>query len=166
MKVFLGSENSVYKLEDMTDDEFFHFLQNHPDPELMGGILLDKIRAGEKKIKEKVQKALKKIAGKKEIPAWAKVVTGSPITKPLIATKTPPTIPIAPNNAMKVIGQQEQQIIQNVKPIQKKLVQIDKPSESTIKIVEPVIDSLESLEEKKSIPGWIWIGLATLPFLL
>lgn len=166
MKVFLGNESSIYKLEDMTDDEFFHFLQNHPDPELMGGILLDKIRSGAKKIKEKVQKALKKLAGKKEIPAWAKVVTGTVSAMPATVTKVLPIISPVADKAFKAMEERQQQVIQNIKPVQKKLVQIDKPSESSIKIVEPVIDSSESLEEKKSIPGWVWIGLATLPFLL
>jgi len=167
LKVFLSGESSIYRLEDMTDDEFFYFLENHPNPELMGGILLDKIRSGAKKIKEKVQKALKKIAGKKEIPAWAKVVTGTVSAMPATVTKVLPIISPVADKAFKAMEERQQQVIQNVKPVQKKIVQIDKPADLPMQIVEPKPEDLIKVqEEKKGLPGWLWVGLATLPFLL
>ncbi len=62
----------------MGDEEFFEFVDNHPYPEIMGGILKKKIQKGTAKIKTKVQKAVKKAAAKyKTLPKWAKVVTGA-----------------------------------------------------------------------------------------
>ena len=62
----------------MGDEEFFQFVDNHPYPEIMGGILKKKIQKGTAKVKAKVQKAVKKAAAKyKTLPKWAKVVTGA-----------------------------------------------------------------------------------------
>ena len=72
-----GTHSGAYSMFGMTDDELFEYVDNHPDPELMGGKLADAFKRGRKKIKAKVQKVVKKAAAKyKKLPKWAKVVTG------------------------------------------------------------------------------------------
>lgn len=77
MKVNLSGESQYFDMFQMGDEELFRYVDNHPNPELMGGKLADAFKKGTKKIKAKVQKVVKKAATKyKALPKWAKVVTG------------------------------------------------------------------------------------------
>lgn len=77
MKVNLSGESRYFDMFQMGDEELFRYVDNHPNPELMGGKLADAFKKGTKKIKAKVQKVVKKAATKyKALPKWAKVVTG------------------------------------------------------------------------------------------
>lgn len=77
MKVNLSGESRYFDMFQMGDEELFRYVDNHPNPELMGGKLADAFKKGTAKIKAKVQKVVKKAATKyKALPKWAKVVTG------------------------------------------------------------------------------------------
>lgn len=77
MKISLSGERNNFDMFALGDEELFHYVDNHPYPELMGGKLADAWKRGTKKVKAKVQKAVKKAAAKyKKLPKWAKVVTG------------------------------------------------------------------------------------------
>jgi hypothetical protein len=77
MKVSLSGERNNFDMFSLGDEELFRYIDNHPYPELMGGKLADAWKRGTKKVKAKVQKAVKKAATKyKKLPKWAKVVTG------------------------------------------------------------------------------------------
>lgn len=77
MKISFAGERRKFNMFELGDDELFDYVDNHPYPELMGGKLQDAFKRGTKKIKAKVQKAVKKAKAKyKTLPKWAKIATG------------------------------------------------------------------------------------------
>ena len=164
-----------FKLEDMTDEEFYQFLKYHPDPELLGNVLYDKLKSGVKKIKEKIKKAFDKAKQRSEsIPALTK------LTQPIEVktTNIPAPVPTVPElkffldqlkmkTPARSAAPQLAPII--TKPAEMRAPSIVKPDSSVVKtdngtIYEPVLDQVEP--EKNKIPGWVWIGLATIPFII
>lgn len=99
-----GTHTSGYEMFGMDDDELFEYIDNHPNPELMGGKLADAFKRGTKKIRAKVQKVVKKAAAKyKKLPKWAKVVTGivgAPALVGAIAPIAAPALSIAKTTAL------------------------------------------------------------------
>ncbi len=170
MKIMLYGNESTFRLEDMTDEEFYQFMDNHPNPELMGNVLYDKIKQGVKKIKEKIKKAVDTAKKRhSELPTWAKIVT--PLSETVSNIPVPvPTIPeiqtfqqqlrMTPSRAPAPVLKQ---VI--TKPAEMTAPKITLPSQKTDTPIEEAV-YVPDIEEKKEIPGWVWLGLATIPFLL